>query len=126
MQHVRRGHRHFGQIQPGEDQRSVRVDHRLLINFRHALNGTYEVGILAQQVPGMRRFDVLLGIDQPTVRLAQTSASALRSARRRGRRSAVPATAGAGSAPPVCVATTHSAPLIRAGSVIDRVLRHRA
>lgn len=49
----------------------MRVDHRLLVDFPNAFDGAHEVGVLAQQVPRMRRFDVLLGIDQAPACFAQ-------------------------------------------------------
>jgi hypothetical protein len=49
----------------------VGVDQRLLVDLSHAFDGADEISVLAQQVPWMRRFDVLLGIDEPPARFAQ-------------------------------------------------------
>ena len=62
MQHVDRGHRHLGEVQLGEGLGVVGIDDGLLVDLPDALDRPDVVGVLAEQVPGLRRFDVLLGI----------------------------------------------------------------
>ncbi len=52
----------------------MRIDYRLLVDFPHALDGTHEIRVLAQQMPRMRCLDVLFGIDQPPFQAPRANA----------------------------------------------------